>query len=64
MKWKVAELDFATFRKFAEGYVKDVNEFLVEGQEVTVKIIGDKDGKISLSIRKAQPKKEGPKKFC
>jgi len=47
--------------EIAEGYVKDVNEFLVEGQEVTVKIIGDKDGKISLSIRKAQPKKEGPK---
>lgn len=44
--------------EIADGYVKDVNEFLTENQEVTVKVIGDKDGKISLSIRQAQPKKE------
>lgn len=42
----------------ADGYVKDVNDFLVNNQEVTVKVIGDKDGKISLSIRQAQPKQE------
>ena len=44
--------------EIADGYVKDVNDFLVNNQEVTVKVIGDKDGKISLSIRQAQPKQE------
>lgn len=44
--------------EIADGYVKDVNDYLKEGQEITVKVIGDKDGKISLSIRQAQSKKE------
>lgn len=44
--------------EIADGYVKDVNDFLVNNQEVTVKVIGDKEGKISLSIRQAQPKQE------
>ncbi len=44
-------------------YVNDINEFLKEGQEVRVKIIDiGVDGKISLSIKKADesqsPKKE------
>ena len=40
----------------AKTFVKDINEHLKEGQEVTVKVISmDPGGKISLSIRKAMP---------
>lgn len=40
----------------AKEFVKDINDFLKEGQEVTVKIISmEPNGKISLSIRKALP---------
>ena len=36
-------------------YVKDIKEFLKEGQDVKVKVVGiSPEGKISLSIRKAQ----------
>lgn len=44
----------------SDGYVKDINDILSVGDEVVVKVmsIGD-DGKIGLSIRKAQDK---PKK--
>ncbi len=40
----------------ASTFVKEIRDFLTEGQEVKVKVlsIGD-DGKISLSIKKAQP---------
>ncbi|WYP26652.1 S1 domain-containing RNA-binding protein [Alkalihalobacillus sp. FSL W8-0930] len=39
----------------ADNYVKDINEFLKVGQEVLVKVVNvEKDGKIGLSIRKAQ----------
>ncbi|MGX7352902.1 S1 RNA-binding protein [Enterococcus canis] len=47
----------------SNGYVKDIHDVLTVGDEVTVKVtsVGD-DGKIGLSIRKAQedaaPKKE------
>lgn len=37
------------------SYVNDIKEFLKEGQEVRVKVVGiSPEGKISLSIRKAQ----------
>lgn len=37
------------------SYVNDIKEFLKEGQEVKVKVVGiSPEGKISLSIRKAQ----------
>lgn len=40
----------------ANRYVRDVHEFLQEGQEVRVKVIGvSPDGKISLSVRQAAP---------
>ena len=40
--------------EIANSYVSDVNEFLKEGQEVKVKIIGiDENGRINLSIKKA-----------
>lgn len=39
----------------AHTYVNDIKEHLKEGQEVTVKVIGiDKEGRINLSIKKAQ----------
>lgn len=39
----------------ADSYVKDINEFLSIGDEVTVKVMNvEKDGKIGLSIRKAK----------
>ncbi len=54
----------------ADNYVKDINEHLTVGDEVTVKVInvGD-DGKIGLSIKKAKdkppvtrrPSQSGPK---
>ncbi|MEI5909506.1 S1 domain-containing RNA-binding protein [Bacillus spongiae] len=43
----------------ADNYVKDINEHLKVGDEVTVKVLNvESDGKIGLSIRKAkdQPK--------
>ncbi|MDV2686766.1 S1 domain-containing RNA-binding protein [Alkalihalophilus sp. As8PL] len=44
----------------ADNYVKDINEFLKVGEEVTVKVVNvEKDGKIGLSIRKAKDRPEG-----
>lgn len=41
----------------ADSYVKDINEYLSVGEEVTVKVINvEKDGKIGLSIKKAKDK--------
>ena len=37
----------------ADSYVKDVNDHLKVGDQVEVKVISEKDGKISLSIKKA-----------
>ena len=43
----------------ADNYVKDINDHLSVGDEVTVKVINvEKDGKIGLSIKKA---KDNPK---
>lgn len=43
----------------ADSYVKDINEYLSVGEEITVKIINvEKDGKIGLSIKKAKDKPE------
>lgn len=42
----------------ADTYVKDINEHLSVGDEVTVKVINvESDGKIGLSIKKAVEKK-------
>ncbi|ALA52781.1 S1 domain-containing RNA-binding protein [Shouchella clausii] len=44
----------------ADHYVKDINELLKVGDEVTVKVVNvEKDGKIGLSIRKAVDRPEG-----
>ena len=49
--------------EIAYSYVSEVSEYLKEGQEVKVKVIGiDDNGRINLSIKKAQeppPRPEG-----
>lgn len=43
----------------AGTYVNDINDFLKVGQQVKVKVISiGEDGKIALSIKKAEPKPE------
>ena len=43
----------------ADSYVKDINDYLKVGEEVTVKVINvEKDGKIGLSIKKAKDRPE------
>lgn len=45
----------------SNSYVEDINQFLKEGDVVKVKVINiTEDGKISLSIKKTQPKPERP----
>ncbi len=43
-------------------YVNDIREHLTEGQQVKVKVVGINDGKISLSIKKAEEKPRAPKR--
>ena len=43
----------------ADSYVKDINDHLKVGDEITVKVISEKDGKTALSIKKAIDKPEG-----
>lgn len=46
----------------ADNYVKDINEHLKVGDEVTVKVINEKDGKIGLSIKKAIDRPDRPER--
>ena len=46
--------------EIANTYVNDVHDFLQEGQDVKVKILAIKDGKLDLSIKKALPAPERP----
>lgn len=40
----------------ASTYVKEIRDFITEGQQVKVKVLGiSEDGKISLSMKKAAP---------
>ena len=41
--------------EIAPTYVNDVHDFLQEGQTVKVKVLSTENGKINLSIKKAQP---------
>ena len=41
--------------EIANTYVNDVHDFLQEGQTVRVKVLSTENGKINLSIKKAQP---------
>ena len=48
--------------EIANDYVNDINDHLQEGQEVKVKIIGiDENGRINLSIKKAQTPAPAPR---
>ena len=40
----------------ADAYVKDINDYLKEDENVKVKVINIADGKIGLSIRQVNPK--------
>lgn len=46
--------------EIANTYVSEVRDFLQEGQTVRVKLLAVKDGKLDLSIKKAQPAPERP----
>ena len=46
--------------EIANTYVNDVHDFLQEGQDVKVKLLAIKDGKLDLSIKKALPAPERP----
>ena len=45
--------------EIANTFVNDVRDFLQEGQAVKVLVLSDENGKINLSIKKAQPRPEG-----
>ena len=48
--------------EISNNYVKDINSYLKEQDKVKVKVLSiDPDGKISLSIKQAQPKRVVPK---
>ncbi|UJL47680.1 RNA-binding protein S1 [Virgibacillus sp. NKC19-16] len=44
----------------ADSYVKDVNDHLTKGDQIEVKVISEKEGKIALSIKKAIDRPERP----
>lgn len=44
------------------AYVNDIREHLTEGQEVTVMVIGMENGKVSLSMKRTQPKPQQPER--
>lgn len=57
VKLSTGEVGMVHISEVASAFVKDIKDFLSEGQEVKVKILGVNDaGKISLSIRQAEPK--------
>ncbi|HOV51042.1 MAG TPA: S1 RNA-binding domain-containing protein [Candidatus Cryosericum sp.] len=49
------EVGLVHISEISDTYVRDVNQFLKEGDKVTVRIIGrNKDGKLNLSIKAAK----------
>ena len=45
--------------EISHTYVNDINDHLQVGQEIKVKVISiDENGRISLSVRKAEPRQE------
>ena len=46
--------------EIANSFVNDVHDFLEEGQTVQVLVLSTENGKINLSIKKAQPPQERP----
>ena len=47
----------------ADSYVKDVNDHLKVGDQVEVKVLSEKEGKISLSIKQTIDKPQGQTLF-
>ena len=45
--------------EIANTFVNDVHDFLQEGQTVKVLVLSNENGKINLSIKKAQPRPAG-----
>ena len=46
--------------EIANTFVNDVHDFLQEGQTVKVLVLSTENGKVNLSIKKAQPPQERP----
>ena len=42
----------------ANSFVSDIHQFLTEGQDVKVMVLGNQDGKLNLSIKRLEAKKE------
>lgn len=53
IKLPEGETGLCHISEISDGYVKEVSDYLTESQEVTVKVLEVKDGKISLSIKQA-----------
>lgn len=58
VKLPTGETGMVHISEVAASYVNDINEHLTLGQEVKVKVLGENNGKISLSIKQALPKEE------
>lgn len=57
VKLATGEVGMVHISEVASSYVKDIKEFLAEGQDVKVKVLAvNEAGKISLSIKQAEPK--------
>lgn len=60
VKLSTGETGMVHISQVARTYVKDINEFLKEGQDVRVKVIPTRENdKIALSIKQALPPEEG-----
>ena len=56
------EVGMVHISEVASSYVKDIKEHLAEGQDVKVKVLAvNEAGKISLSIKQAEPKPAEPR---
>jgi S1 RNA binding domain protein len=52
VKTDTSEVGLVHISEISDTYVKDVHQFLKEGDKVTVRVIGrNKDGKLNLSIK-------------
>jgi len=55
VKTDTNEVGLVHISEISDTYVKDVNQFLKEGDKVVVRVIGrNKDGKLNLSIKAAK----------
>ncbi len=62
VKVSSGEVGMVHISEVASSYVKDIKEHLAEGQDVKVKVLAiNETGKISLSIKQAEPKPAEPR---